>query len=200
MPAPPQRNKLPWHDEFERPTFEQLRSPLNQQARAHFDYAKEKIDAFEDVEAHLKWHGLPWRWSYKYTHDEDDSGAVAYLVPDPSGIKLSVPLTPDSIKSMPAHRFKKHLKEVLGRAKEVDGVYWAHFELAAKSQIDDITDLIRRKLDFALGRTTIRAEWLDNPEADPRRPSGPKDPKKRDDDNDDEGGGESAGLSNRGRG
>ncbi|GAB4555770.1 MAG: hypothetical protein Tsb0013_18560 [Phycisphaerales bacterium] len=149
--------RLPWHDKYNQPTIEDLRGHYtNPQALALLDQARERLQQFEGIEEHLTWQGMPWRWCLAYTKEGDPTAALAFLVPDPERASIACPLIPDMLRSMPAHRFKKHLKEVLLLANLVDGVYWPTFELTSKAQTEDVLDLVRRKFDFVIGKAKPR--------------------------------------------
>ncbi len=148
---------LPWHDQYNEPTFDELRGHYqNPQVLALFDAARARFLAFDGITEHISWQGMPWRWTLLYIKEGDPTTALAYLVPNPERPIVAVPLIADMLRSMPAHRFKKHLKEVLGLANLVDGTYWPAFELAAKSQTEDVLDLVRRKHDFVIGKAKPR--------------------------------------------
>lgn len=150
-------DRLPWHDKYNEPEIEALRQHYaNPQALALLDQARARLQGFDAVEETLTWQGMPWRWCLAYTRETDPTAALAFLVPDPERASVAVPLIPDMIRSMPAHRFKKHLKEVLLLANLVDGVYWPTFELTSKAQTEDVMDLVRRKLDFVTGKSKPR--------------------------------------------
>lgn len=149
--------RLPWHDKYNQPELESLREHYqNPQALALLDQARARLLKFDGVEEHLSWQGIPWRWSMLYIKQGDPTAALAYLVPNPERAIVAVPLVPDMLRSMPAHRFKKHLKEVLLLANLIDGVYWPTFELTSKAQTEDIMDLVRRKFDFVIGKAKPR--------------------------------------------
>jgi hypothetical protein len=149
--------RLPWHDKYNQPGVDALREHYaNPQFLAVFDQARERLLKFEGIEEHVEWQGMPWRWSLLYMKDSDPTAALAFLIPLPERPQVAVPLVPDMLRSMPAHRFKKHLKEVLLLANLVDGVYWPTFELTSKAQTEDIMDLVRRKYDFVIGKAKPR--------------------------------------------
>jgi len=141
--------KLPertaWEDRFTEPTVEQMKSHYGKQLLTLFDSARERLLEFDGVEESVSWQGLPWRWTALYTVAGDPTPAWTYLVPDPEGVVLCVPLNASIVGSMPMKRLKKHIRDGIYMAKQVHETIWATWQVSAKTQLDEVLDVSKRK-------------------------------------------------------
>ena len=137
--------RLPWEDRFERPTVEDLRGHYNKQLVGYHDTARDFIHTFENIEETIGWHGLPWRWSYRFdiVGVTDERGWV-YLVPDPSGPRLSIPMTEEMVEKLPKTRLKKHVREGIEHARTIGDVRWTDWQITGKAQLDDLLKIAKR--------------------------------------------------------
>lgn len=141
--------RLPWQNRFERPSIDDLRGHYNKQLCGYHDTAREFIKKFDNVTESIDWHGLPWRWSTRFDIPEVtvERGWV-YLVPDPEGPKVSVPMTEDMVTRLPRTRLKKHIREGIEHAKKVGDVRWTEWTITSKSQLEDVLDVAKRCYGF----------------------------------------------------
>ena len=144
--------RLAWDDKFNRPDLDELRELYPQPLRSLFDEARQRILDFGDATEDFGWEGLPWRWCLRYTMAGDPTRNFAYLVPNPEKPRIGVCFTREMLQSMPLHRLKKYMKEILVASHDVGGMFWSEFELTSKPQLDDAMDLVRRKHNFILGK------------------------------------------------
>ena len=141
--------RMPWENRFERPTIEALRGPYNKQLGGYHDTARDFLLKFENIEETIDWHGLPWRWSSRFdiVGVTGDRGWV-YLVPDPNGPRLSIPLTEEMVEKLPKTRLKKHVREGIDHAKCIGDVRWTDWEITGKAQLDDLLKIAKRTYQY----------------------------------------------------
>ncbi|MCA9293394.1 MAG: hypothetical protein KDA20_06240 [Phycisphaerales bacterium] len=139
-----------WEDRFRQPTLDELREAYapNPQAGKLFETARERLLGYPDVTETIEWQGLPWRWTIVYGLQGDPTRALTYLVPDPAGPKVAVPLTGEMIDAMPLRRMKKHIRDGLSTGRRVGGTIWACFDIGGKQQLDEVLDLPKRKVKY----------------------------------------------------
>ncbi len=137
--------RMPWENRFEQPTIEALRSPYNKQLGGYHDTARDFLLKFDNIEETIDWHGLPWRWSSRFDiiGVSNERGWV-YLVPDPEGPRLSIPLTEEMVEKLPKTRLKKHVREGIDHAKRIGDVRWTDWEITGKAQLDDLLKIAKR--------------------------------------------------------
>ncbi len=159
-----------WQDRFRQPRVEELRNGYIEAPEAEedaldprealklLDTARERLLAAPaDVVETVEWQGLPWRWAIVYAIEGDPTRALAYLVPDPAGPRLAVPLTSEMIDAMPLRRMKKHIRDGLTSGRRVGGTIWASFDINAKLQLDEVLDLAKRKVRFISQQLAVAA-------------------------------------------
>jgi hypothetical protein len=138
-----------WEDRFRQPSVDELRTQYtNAQVARLVDAARDRLLATQDVTEAVVWQGLPWRWTIVYRVGGDPTRALAYLVPDPAGPKVAVPLTAEMISAMPLRRMKKHIRDGLATGRRVGATVWATFDITSKVQLDEVLDLAKRKVKF----------------------------------------------------
>jgi len=67
-----------------------------------------------------------------------------YLVPDPSGPRLSIPMTEEMVERLPKTRLKKHVRDGIEHAKRIGDVRWTDWEITGKAQLDDLLKIAKR--------------------------------------------------------
>ena len=154
--------KLPWADKFHAPTLSQLKAHYNKEKCALFEATRERLLAIEGIREEIAWQGVPWRWSLVYTLDGDESASTfkawAYLIPDPERLQLCLTLTADQIHGIGVKRLKKWVRDGVVFARSVGGVCWPTFEISQKGQIEDVFELVDRKLKVQDAATAERIE------------------------------------------
>jgi len=141
--------RLPWQNRFERPTIDTLREQYNKQLGGYHDTARSFLLKFDNIEESIDWHGLPWRWSTRFDIGKltPDRGWV-YLIPDPEGPKVSVPMTESMVDRLPKTRLKKHIREGVEHGKKVGNIRWTQWTITSKSQLEDILDVSKRAYSY----------------------------------------------------
>jgi hypothetical protein len=137
-----------WENRFERPTIAALSSHYQKQLGALFEGARERLLEFEGVTEGVSWQGLPWRWTVVYEVEGDPTPAWVYLVADPEGVVLCVPVNRDIIESMPMKRLKKHIRDGIYMGKQVQETVWSTWQVTARTQLDEVLDVAKRKHKF----------------------------------------------------
>ena len=134
-----------WEDRFRRPEADELNAHYNKQLGSLFEAARTKLLSFDSVTEEVRWQGLPWRWCLRYSTEGDTTDAWTYLVPDPLGPIVSVPLTVEMIDAMPMKRLKKHVRDGVVFGKRVGQVVWASWQTTNRTQLDEVLDVAKRK-------------------------------------------------------
>lgn len=141
--------KLPerkaWENRFAQPSLDALSEHYPKQLATLFAHARDRLLEFDAIHETISWQGLPWRWCLVYSTDGDPTPAWTYLVPDPEGVTLCVPVNQDIVDSMPMKRLKKHIRDAIYMGKQVEQTIWATWQLTAKTQVDEVLDIAKRK-------------------------------------------------------
>ncbi len=135
-----------WENKFDEPTIDDLRAGFGKQVGALIDGARDKLCSYEPVDESVSWQGVPWRWTMVYSAPDLDDRPIAYLVLDPQRPLIAIPMTAELVESIPMHRLKKHVRDGVLLSRKVVGVYWSTWELTSKSQLQDILELVHRKM------------------------------------------------------
>lgn len=149
----PKKVRLPWEDQFNTPSMDDLRRHYPKQLGNLLETARSNLLAFEGVREELAWQGVPWRWTLTYSCPDDPTRAWAYLVPDPLRPKIALPLTEEMVEALPMRRLKKFVRDGVVAARRVNTVYWATWEITNRSQLEEILELARRKHQYIMART-----------------------------------------------
>ena len=155
MPSTKPPARLAWEDRFSRPTLTELKGHYNKQLAGLYESARAKLLEFDGAEEELVWMGLPWRWTLRYRLEGAPPEAWAYVVPDPLGVEVTIPLTTEMIDAMPTKRLKKHVRDGITFGKRVGEVTWASWQPATKGPLDEVLDVAKRKYKFL---AEVRAE------------------------------------------
>ncbi len=144
--APPAR--LPWEDRWTQPALEQLFEPFKDDRQKHLNMLLEGFNKFDGIEQKLVWHGEAWRWTLEFnltTEDGRDMGSVAYLVPNPEGLIVCIPMLAEQIDALPFKRLNKFIREGIRSAKVAVEQHWCKWMPSAMSECDHLIDLFKRK-------------------------------------------------------
>ncbi len=139
---------LPWHDEFNKPSAEDLFAPYDKTNGGFFTALREHLLSFEGVTEEIEWHGLPWRWCFVYSHPGDTERPMAYLVPNPRFPVLSIPMPYEMVCSLPMRRLRKYIREEINPKRCIGTTYWSSWEVSNNPQLDDTKDIAKRKANF----------------------------------------------------
>lgn len=145
---PLETTRLPWTDRFTKPQVDELSAHYDSATGELFAHARRSVSEPEAVEERLEWQGLPWRWTLVFERQGDPTRALAYLVPDPQTPKISIPLTAEMIQLLPLKRMKKTIRDGIEMANSINSVVWACWDLGTENQLDEILDILSRKLSY----------------------------------------------------
>jgi hypothetical protein len=140
--------RLAWQDRFRAPSPEDLIAPFNKQSGALVEHARQRLLGVECVREEIAWHGV-WNWTFVYRIPGDGDRAWAYLIPDPAKPRLAVPVEDEIIPELPIRKLSKFIRDGLTHAPIVDGVRWSCWEIANRTQVEDIVSLAQHKLKLA---------------------------------------------------
>jgi hypothetical protein len=144
--------KTTWSDKFRQPRAEELRAGLSKSVQQVFDDARERLSELDAGCEWLVWQGVPWRWTFVYMNaGAAESRAFAYLIPDPARLQICVPLSDEVIERLPLKRMKKSIRDGIVFARHVAGVSWPTWDVATKTALDEVFELIARKQAMASG-------------------------------------------------
>lgn len=147
-----------WRDKFTPATAEELLSDLGER-RAGVDRVRSLLLGDAQVAENVSWQGVSWRWSLVYTRPGDATRAWAYVVPDPCGPRICVPLPEGATEQIRMRRLKKGAREAVLHGQVVAGVRWVMLEIgggggggggaggagAGGVGIDEIDEILRAK-------------------------------------------------------
>lgn len=142
--------KSAWADKFQHPTVSQLRSHYNKEKTALFENVRDRLLEIDGIKEEISWQGVPWRWTLVYTLEGDEAPspmkAWAYLIPDPERLQICLTLTADQVHGVGVKRLKKWVRDGVIFSRSVGGVCWPTYEVSSKGQIEDVFELVARKL------------------------------------------------------
>lgn len=144
--------RLAWEDRFRQPTLDELKGHYNKQLGSLFDAARARLLEFDGVEEEIIWMGLPWRWTLRYRVEGDPTEAWVYLVPEPLGVEVTIPVTVAMVESMPTKRLKKHVRDGITFGKRVGELVWATWQPPTKGPLDEVLDVAKRKHKYVIER------------------------------------------------
>jgi len=141
-----QRTKTSWENKFREPPIEDLLTHFpNKQLAGVMEAARDRLTTYPNVVERVQWLGMPWRWAMVYSCEPDPTRALAYLVPDPAKVQISIPLTTAMLQTMPIRRLRKVIRDGILYSKFVAGTYWPCWEVTSRNSLDDLLDLVSRK-------------------------------------------------------
>lgn len=140
-----------WADRFNTPTADGLRKAMDKPLGDLIETARTWLAEFGTLQEEVSWQGESWRWTLVYR----TSGAAsrypwAYLIPNPDGPKLAIPLDESEVRKLPLARAKKHVRDGITTAKRVDNTLWAVWDVGSKTALDEVFDLVKRRHKLAL--------------------------------------------------
>lgn len=146
------RARPPWEDRFRTPTVQDLLNGFNRQQAQLVEYARKRLLEDDSVREELAWTGVPWRWTFVYRSGSDER-ARAYLIPQPARPQMSAPLPADAIASLEIRKLPRFVRDALVHAPQVGAARWPHWELANRTQVDDLVGLVRTVWESSAGMT-----------------------------------------------
>ncbi len=135
-----------WEDRFNKPTIDQLRKSLDRETMRILDRMRKRLLQLDECNESVDWFGQAWKWSIVYrTSGADDP--VAMLIPNPEDVQLAIPLDPDLAELLAGRKLKRTVRDGLDLAREPFDTNWGIWSLNPPHLIDDLQDLVARKLD-----------------------------------------------------
>jgi hypothetical protein len=134
-----------WENKFRRPSAEALVADCPAEVAAVLGWARAAMVEEFGLREEVDWLGLPWRWTLVYRLGGNDSRAFGYLVPNPGGPQIAVPLPREVVEALPARRMKRPVRDGIAQARIVGGVHWPVWDLSSRAQLDDVLDVVRQK-------------------------------------------------------
>lgn len=135
-----------WEDRFSRPSAEALLAEIPKPASQLVTTFQDSMLALEGVTEELAWQGIPWRWSFVFSHE---GRPLAYLVPSPTKPLVCIPVSAAALAAIPPRKLSKSAREVITQSPSVAGSHWANWELSSKAQSDEILTLVQFLRDAA---------------------------------------------------
>lgn len=127
-----------WEDRFRRPTVDELLEGLNKQLSSLAEACRERFGEISGVREELSWQGIPFRWTLVYRSESRPERPAAYLVLQPVRAYLAIPIGAEAVGRLPLRKLSKPVRESLGAASLVNGLYWAQWDLQSKTQLDEL--------------------------------------------------------------
>lgn len=135
-----------WADRFTTPTADGLRKAMDKPLGDLLETARTWLAEFGTLQEEVSWQGESWRWTLVYRANGSASRYPwAYLIPNPEGPKLAIPLDESEVRKLPLARAKKHVRDGITTAKRVDNTLWAVWDVGSKTALDEVFDLVKRR-------------------------------------------------------
>ena len=161
-----------WEDRFTAPTHAQLREAYNKQNSAIFDQAHGALRSIPGVSERILWQDVPWNWTFTFCLDGDTDHPVAYLIPDPAAVKVAVAVPAAIAQTMKTSDLKAEVREAITSAKRVCGGSWPVFEITGRARLDEVMEVIKRRLNAGQPAAPARGAPASTPKA-PGKSNGP---------------------------
>lgn len=143
MPVSVATESPAWRNQFAQPTTETLLSEVDPERVKFVETLREGLLALDNAQESLGWHGIPWRWSLRYSIKKADR---AFIVPAPEAPALAMPIRAAEIDAINLRSLSRPVREGVVNAAYVDGVLWAEWELTAQTQVADLLTFLGKLL------------------------------------------------------
>ncbi len=130
-----------WADRFTRPASEILASGFAKLAQGAFDLARVRFMGVEGIREEVQWRGV-WNWTFGYFQADEAEPALAFLIPDPERPRICLPFPDALIGDLPARKLARTVRDVLAHSPVVDGLRWPMWDLASKTETEEILALL----------------------------------------------------------
>jgi hypothetical protein len=137
--------RIAWEDRFAAPDADDLLAPFPKYQAAFIEQIREGMSGLGGVVESIVWHGVPWRWTFAYASEAEPERPWAYLVPQPGRPLLAMPLTAEVIAALPMKKLSRPVRDGIALAALVGGVYWPQWPLTARSQVEELILIARRR-------------------------------------------------------
>ena len=114
--------RIPWVERWHEPTLEGLVGELKEHHRRAIEHLFGELESLS-LEQRLRWYGPSWRWTVEYAPGAD-AEAVCYIVPDPDGPRVHVPLPSNYVEKASKKKLNKYVREGLSVAKHAFENHW----------------------------------------------------------------------------
>jgi hypothetical protein len=144
-----------WEDRWNPPTFEQLMAPQKEQHQNLLHELLNRLEGFDGVSRDIIWWGDSWKWTLQFNLDTPDgptSEPMAYFVPNPESPIFCVPLREELIAQLPMKRLNRYIRDGIRGAKCAVQIHWAKWTPTAMTEVEHLTDLIKRKHKLLTGQ------------------------------------------------
>ncbi|MEM9082091.1 MAG: hypothetical protein AAGB34_00740 [Planctomycetota bacterium] len=138
---------LAWENRFEEPTQQELVEHYNQQLLNVYNAIFEKLRGLGEMNEQFVWMGAPWCWCTLVNPvdmDPERERSWAYVVADREQPLLVMPVDSETMEKLPMRRIKKHVRDFITRGKKVGDITYVEWPIAAKTQLEDIMDMVNR--------------------------------------------------------
>ncbi len=135
----------PWRDRFIEPSPSQLRNGLSTEASPFFDQTRTYLQDLKDVRESVEWYGNCWCWTLTY-RVPGEGDPIAVLIPSPEDLQMGMLVEPPFVDGLPLRRLKRGVRDGLDLASEPFDTRWAVWSMGAGTILDDLQDLVRRKM------------------------------------------------------
>lgn len=136
-----------WNDRFRKPSAEILASDVTKSALPAVELFRDLVLAIPGVTEQVSWQGVPWRWTVLFKHEAIAGRAWVYFVPQPQQPLAIIPLTSEGIAALPMRRLLKPVRDAITHAKQVEGIWWAQWEIQSKTQVETLVKIARIQLE-----------------------------------------------------
>jgi hypothetical protein len=116
------------------------------------EIARRKFAAIEAVYEEIGWQGV-WKWTFVYATGAEPRKGWAYLVPDPSKLRLSLPIPAELMQELPLKKLSKFVRDGLLHSPLVGRTKWPMWEIQGKGQVEDILELAKYKMPAQVAKT-----------------------------------------------
>lgn len=141
-----QYSRQSWEDRFNRPTPEQMSKELSREFARILEQMRKKLLELDGVVEDVDWFGESWKWAIVFRTRLSEE-PLAILIPNPEDVQLAVPMEKDLAESLASRKLKRTVRDGLDLAREPFNTRWGVWSLNPPHLIDDLQDLVARKLD-----------------------------------------------------
>jgi hypothetical protein len=137
----------PWLDRFTQPSLEALLGNLPEEVRPQVEALRGRMRALPGVREQVEWLGLPWRWAIAYTGvGHPVSRAVAYLIPDPESVRISIPLEQEVLALIAGPKASRTLRDSIVQASRVGQIVWPEWTMGSVVLAEELAAVAEAKL------------------------------------------------------
>lgn len=137
----------PWRDRYHTPDAAALRKGLEAEVVEVFDAMRTYMTGIDDVDESPAWHGSNWCWSLEY-RIPIATEVVGLLIPAAHDLQFAMPIDREFLGQLPIRRMKRAIRDGLDLASPPFDTTWAVWSLTPGSSLDDLQDLVNRRLKF----------------------------------------------------